>query len=153
MNIQKFVSTVACVCFALGIAAAADKKASATKKVIASPSEEAHLQDLPFSPAILKGDTLYVSGQIGFGPNGRPEKFEDEVKIALETVGKTLNRAGYDFSDCVTANVYLTDIGLIERMNAVYKTFFPTPRPVRATVAVAALVGGARFEIMVTARK
>jgi 2-iminobutanoate/2-iminopropanoate deaminase len=53
----------------------------------------------------------------------------------------------------VTVHVYLTDIGLFQRMNAVYTTYFKEPRPARTTVAVAKLVGTARIEITVTASK
>jgi 2-iminobutanoate/2-iminopropanoate deaminase len=108
---------------------------------------------MPFSPAILKGDTLYVSGQVGFVNGKRPDDFEEEVKAALESVGKTLHQAGYDFADVVAANVYLTDIGQIDEMNKVYVKYFPVPRPARATVGVQKLVSNARIEIMVTARK
>jgi 2-iminobutanoate/2-iminopropanoate deaminase len=71
----------------------------------------------------------------------------------LTNVGVILKEAGYDFKDAVTVNVYLTDMELFPRMNAVYTTFFPEPRPVRTTVGVAKLVGTARIEITVTAWK
>jgi 2-iminobutanoate/2-iminopropanoate deaminase len=126
---------------------------SSAKKAIGSPKEQANLEKMPFSPAILKGDTLYVSGQVGFVNGKRPDDFEEEVKAALESVGKTLHQAGYDFADVVAANVYLTDIGQIDEMNKVYVKYFPVPRPARATVGVQKLVSNARIEIMVTARK
>jgi enamine deaminase RidA (YjgF/YER057c/UK114 family) len=58
-----------------------------------------------------------------------------------------------NFGNAVSVNVYLTDMELFQRMNAVYVTYFPEPRPVRTTVGVAKLVGKARIEITVTARK
>lgn len=146
------VSSILCTSLAVGTAWAADMHTE--KKAIYSPSEEKHLKDLPFSPAIQKDGTLYVSGQAGYGSNGKtPEDFEEEVKTSLNNVHKVLQEAGYDFSDVVTVNVYLTDMGMIERMNAVYKQFFPEPRPARTTVAVAKLVGTARVEITVVAKK
>ena len=42
---------------------------------------------------------------------------------------------------------------MFQRMNAVYTPFFPEPRPARATVGVARLVGTAKIEISVTAWK
>ena len=109
----------------------------------------------PFSPGIQFGDTLYVSGMVGRDPKtgSIPGSFEDEVKQTLQNIGVVLKEAGYDFSDAVSVQVYLTDIELFQRMNAVYITFFKEPRPTRTTVAVAKLVGTAKIEITVTARK
>ena len=55
----------------------------------------------------------------------------------------------------MSVQVYLTDIDLFQRMNAVYTTFFPDPRPARTTVGVTKLAAAAtaRIEITVTARK
>lgn len=109
----------------------------------------------PYSPGILAGDTLYVAGQVGRTPgtNTYPESFEDEVKYTLDNVGAVLKEAGYSFDDAVAVQVYLTDIELFQRMNAVYMKYFPEPRPARTTVGIAKLVGPARIEITVTAYK
>ena len=53
----------------------------------------------------------------------------------------------------VDAKVYLTDIERFGEMNSVYTQYFTSERPARTTVAVASLVGKARIEITVTARK
>lgn len=109
----------------------------------------------PFSPGIIANGTLYVAGQIGqdLKTGKLPEAFEEEVKLTLDNIGIIMKEAGYDFKDAVSVNVYLTDIGLFPRMNEVYVKYFPEPRPVRTTVAVAKLVGTARIEITVTAWK
>jgi 2-iminobutanoate/2-iminopropanoate deaminase len=110
----------------------------------------------PFSPGILAGGTLYAAGQIGSDPaTGRiPENFEDEVKRCLDNVGLILKEAGMSFEDAVSVHVYLTDMDLFQRMNAVYTTYFKEPRPARTTVGVAKLAAAAaRIEITVTARK
>lgn len=109
----------------------------------------------PFSPGILSDGTLYVAGQVGrdLATNKYPEAFEAEVETCLKNIGIILKEAGMDFSNAVTVQVYLTDIALFPRMNAVYTKFFPEPRPARTTVGVAKLVGTARIEITVTARK
>jgi 2-iminobutanoate/2-iminopropanoate deaminase len=109
----------------------------------------------PFSPGILSGGTLYVSGMTGSNPagGGMPEKFEDEVKQCLDNIGLVLKEAGMGYRDDVTVQVYLTDMELFQRMNAVYTTVFAEPRPARTTVGVAKLVGTAKIEITVTARK
>jgi reactive intermediate/imine deaminase len=108
----------------------------------------------PFSPAILSGGTLYVSGQVGADKQGNyPEKFEDEVKQCLDNINEILKAGGFTFSDAVAVQVYLTDMDLFQRMNSVYTSVIPEPRPARTTVGVARLVGKARIEITVTARK
>lgn len=108
----------------------------------------------PFSPGILAGGTLYVSGQTGRTKDGKtPEAFEDEVKAALDAANEILKKGGYAIEDVVAVQVYLTDMDLFSRMNAVYTKYFPEPRPARTTVGVAKLVGTARIEITLTAWK
>lgn len=124
----------------------------AEKKVVApkdAPSGR------PFSPAILASDgTLYVSGQVGADKKGNyAEKFEDEVKQCFDNIEETLKAGGFGFKDLVAVQVYLTDMELFPRMNTVYMSVIPEPRPARTTVGVAKLVGKARIEITVTARK
>ena len=102
------------------------------------------------------GDTLYVSGKIGFDLHtGQiPKDFDAAVKACLDKIGIVLKAAGMDYSNVVSAQVFLTDITQFKRMNAVYASVFKTPRPARVTVGVAALaVPTAHVEIMVTAQR
>jgi reactive intermediate/imine deaminase len=108
----------------------------------------------PYSPGIQAGNFLFVAGQVGRDKNGKyPESFEDEVKQTLENVKAVLDKAGYTFADAVSVQVHLTDISLFDRMNKVYMTWFPEPRPARTTVGGVQLVGPARIEITVTCWK
>lgn len=109
----------------------------------------------PFSPGILVGGTLYVAGQVGQDlKTGKiPENFEAEVRQTFDNIGLILKEGGMSFDDVVAVNVYLTDIELFQRMNAVYITYFKEPRPVRTTVGVTKLAGPAHIEITVTAQK
>jgi len=109
----------------------------------------------PFSPGILSDGTLYIAGQTGQDlKTGKiPDDFEAEVKQCLDNIGLVLKAAGMGFGDAVAVQVYLTDMNLFARMNTVYTSIFPEPRPARTTVGVAKLVGAARIEITVTARK
>src|SRR5215813_1172892 len=108
----------------------------------------------PFSPGILIDGTLYVAGQTGTDlQTGKvPDNFEAEVKQCLENIGLVLKEAGMSFDDAVAVQVYLTDMDLFQRMNAVYTTYFKEPRPARTTVDVAKLVSTTHIEITVTAR-
>lgn len=106
----------------------------------------------PYSPGILSNGTLYVAGQIGRDEKGNiPDNFEDEVKACLANIDRILKEAGVTPAHAVAVQVYLTDMELFDRMNKVYMTYFPEPRPARTTVGVAKLVGKARIEITVTA--
>jgi 2-iminobutanoate/2-iminopropanoate deaminase len=126
--------------------------AGAPKKVI-QPKE--FPTGRPFSPALLSGGTLYVSGQIGSDlKTGKlPEEFEAEVNECLKNIGILLKAGGMSYADVVSVQVYITDMDLFQRMNTVYVTYFKEPRPTRTTVGVTKLAGGARIEITVTARK
>lgn len=126
---------------------------AAGKKLI-HPKEFA--KGRPFSPGLMVGNTLYVAGQVGqdLKTTKIPEDFEAEVKQTLDNIDIILREAGMTPDNVVAVNVYLTDMSLFQRMNAVYTTYFSKePRPVRTTVGVAKLVGTARIEITVTASK
>jgi 2-iminobutanoate/2-iminopropanoate deaminase len=111
---------------------------------------------LPFSPIVEANGFVFLAGQIGDAP-GRPGPvpggIEAETRAMLENVGRLLRAAGLDYRDVVKATVYLTDIAEFAAMNAVYREYFPVDPPTRATVAVAALVLGARIEIEITAAR
>ena len=132
---------------------AAAATATAGEKKVIQPKEFA--TGRPFSPGILADGTLYVAGQTGSDlKTGKvPEEFEAEVKNCLNNIGIILKAAGMDYSDAVTVTVYLTDMELFPRMNAVYTTYFKDPRPARTTVGVAKLVGTSKIEVTVTAHK
>jgi 2-iminobutanoate/2-iminopropanoate deaminase len=107
----------------------------------------------PFSPGILSDGTLYIAGQTGKDlKTGKiPDDFEAEVKQCLENIGLVLRAAGMGFEDTVAVQVYVTDMDLFQRMDAVYTNYFKEPRPARTTVGVAKLAGAAKVEIAVTA--
>lgn len=129
----------------------------AEKKIITPPEfAQPGVPALPFSPGILIDGTLYISGQIGrdLKTGTVPDDFEAEVKKCLDNTGIILKAAGMSYDDVVAVQVYLTDISLFARMNAVYGSVFKDPRPTRTTVGIAKLgAAGARIEITMTARK
>ena len=127
---------------------------AAEKKVIV-PKEFAG-STAPYSPGVLVDGTLYCAGQIGQDLKTKqiPADFESEVKTVLSNIGLVLKEAGMSYKDVVSVQVYLTDMELFQKMNGVYTTFFPEPRPARTTVGVTKLAApGARIEVTVTARK
>ena len=125
----------------------------AEKKII-QPKEFA--TGAPFSPGVLVDGTLYVAGQTGRDlKTGKvPENFEAEVRQTLDSIGIILREAKMSYPDVVSVQVYLTDMDLFQRMNAVYTMYFKEQRPSRTTVGVTKLAApGARIEITATARR
>ncbi|MCP3914541.1 MAG: hypothetical protein GY711_03165 [bacterium] len=103
----------------------------------------------PYSAAVVSGDFCFVSGKIG----ERGQSFAHEVETTIDAVEAELAREGLTLADVVASTVYLTDMGRYGELNEIYGGRFPAPYPARACVAVAALPGEARVEIMVTARR
>ncbi len=99
--------------------------------------------NLPFSNGIQVGDMLWIAGTEGTVSGDITE----ETRTALANVKKVLDAAGFDVRDVVQVTVYLKDVDEFAKMNAVYREFFPDPRPTRTTVQVARLVNDARVEI------
>ncbi len=137
------ISSVLC-CATIAIAATGAKDSS--KKRAINPPGTA--EGLPFSNGILAGDTLYVAGQEGLD-NGKLREggIGPETQAALENIKKIVEAGGMTMSNVVSVTVYLADINDFAEMNKIYKTYFPDPKPARATVQVAALVGHAKVEI------
>ena len=109
----------------------------------------------PLVPAILVGDTLYLSGSTGGDPvSGQlvPGGLEPEMKQIMSNVQTVLAAAEMSLSDVVAVTVYLADMADFSRFNQLYTSYFPNGAyPTRSTVAVKELARGARLEITMTA--
>ncbi|MDQ2900903.1 MAG: RidA family protein [Acidobacteriota bacterium] len=116
---------------------------------------EGYNRGLPFTPGILIDGTLYIAGFSGEDPKtgAVPGDFETEVRQALDKIGAILKAGGMKYADVVSVQVCLTDMSLFDRMNAVYRTYFPEPRPTRTIMGISKLIGPSRIEITATARK
>ena len=110
---------------------------------------------LPFSDAIVVGDTMYLSGRIGLDPKtGRPPAdLEQEVRLLLDGMKAVLATEGMTMDDLVAVQVFCPDVSLFDRFNAVYKTYFKGDLPARAVLGSGPLLFGGHFEVMGTARK
>jgi 2-iminobutanoate/2-iminopropanoate deaminase len=110
------------------------------KKVIQIPGAPAPIG--PYSQAILKGDTLYVSGQIPLNPF-TGELVIDSIDAATERVmlniEALLSEAGMNFNHIVKCSIFLKDMNDFAVMNGVYAGFFDHVPPARETVQVAKL--------------
>ena len=108
----------------------------------------------PFSNAVVAGNTLYVAGQQG-PANGKLNgvSIEDQTTNTIAAIQKVVEKAGFQMSDLVNVTVFITDLNDVPKMNEVYKKLIPSPKPARATVQVAGLIGGAKIEISAIAVK
>jgi 2-iminobutanoate/2-iminopropanoate deaminase len=110
---------------------------------------------MPFSEGYVAGNTFYVAGQQG--PDAQRKL--DGTDITLQTtntiaaIEKIVKKAGFQMTDIVSVTVYITDLNDVPKMNEVYKKLMPDPKPARATVQVAGLIGGAKVEISAIAVK
>jgi 2-iminobutanoate/2-iminopropanoate deaminase len=107
-----------------------------------------------FSPAIVVGDLVFTSGQIGLDP--KTGQFpEGGIEAQLEQVFKNLTTvleaSGSSIDHVVKATVFLADINDYNTMNELYRKKFKADPPARTTVQVARLPRDARIEIEVVA--
>jgi reactive intermediate/imine deaminase len=102
----------------------------------------------PFSRAVLVGDTLYLSGDIGVDAERRvPDTAEAEAQAVLTNVQNTLAAAGLTMDDLVSVQVFCSDVAHYDAFNRVYRTFFKRDLPARAFIGSGKLLFGARFEV------
>jgi 2-iminobutanoate/2-iminopropanoate deaminase len=127
---------------------------AADRKYIVKP-RPADQKALPFSDAVLAGNSLYVAGQLGTDPKTgqAPDDAELEAKLVMENVKQAVELAGFTMDDVVSVQVYCTDLKFYDTFNGVYKTYFHGDFPARAFIGVAKLLRSAKFEVMVTAVK
>lgn len=108
----------------------------------------------PFSEAVRVGDTLYMSGQIGFKDDKLVKGgIKAETKQALDNIQTTLLKYGYQQSDIVKCSAMLTDMDDFNDFNKVYKAELSKPYPARSAFGVAELAAGASVEIECIAAK
>jgi reactive intermediate/imine deaminase len=91
----------------------------------------------PYSPGMLAGDFLYVSGQGGRDAEGRlPETIDGQVRQTLRNLEAIVEAAGLTLAHVVYSQVYLTDMAHHDVMDRIWREFFPTAPPARAVLGV-----------------
>lgn len=105
----------------------------------------------PYSQAIRAGNTLYISGQIPIDPASGDliiTSIEEETHQVLKNIGAILASAGLNYTNVVSCSVFVTDMNLFTRINAVYTLYFSEGiPPARALVQVSALPKFVNIEI------
>jgi 2-iminobutanoate/2-iminopropanoate deaminase len=106
----------------------------------------------PFSPAVRVGYLIFLSGQIGTDASAQGALvaggIEAETRQTLNNIKRTLEAVGSGMDKVVKCTVMMADMAEWDRMNVVYRTFFPANRlPARSAFGATALALGARVEI------
>lgn len=133
--------SVVLLALALSAQSGSDRKYIVVKRPAASTA--------PFSEAVLKGDTLYVSGHLGLDPKtGKPgATAEEEARLLMESFKTTVEAGGMSMDDLVSVTVFCSDVSDYSAFNGVYRTYFHGNYPARAFIGAGKLLFGARFEM------
>jgi reactive intermediate/imine deaminase len=102
-----------------------------------------------YSQAVRAGDSVYVSGQIGFDPATMriAEGIEAQTHRVFSNLAAIAQAAGLGLGHAVRMTVYLTDLSHFAKVNEIMAQYVPQPFPARAAVGVASLPRGALVEI------
>lgn len=110
----------------------------------------------PYSQAVSVGDLVFLSGQIPLDPK-TGELVDSDIETAtsrvLENIRAVLESEGLALRHVVKTTVFMKDLALFPRMNAIYATAFAENPPARSTVQAAALPKGVSVEIEVIASR
>ena len=104
----------------------------------------------PYSQAVRRGDSVYLSGQIPLDPNSGllvEGDIDAQARRAFDNLKAVCEEAGGSLDDVVRLGLYLTDLGQFAAVNAVMAEYFDAPYPARSTIGVASLPRGAEFEV------
>ena len=103
-----------------------------------------------YSQAIEHAGLVYVSGQLPIEPYTAMKhvgNIEDQTEQVLGNLEAILKEAGSDKDHVLKVTVYISDIGLWDRVNAVYARFFGQHRPARSIVPTRELHFGFQIEL------
>ena len=103
---------------------------------------------LPFSPAVVVGDLIFVSGQASVDEKGAivSDTFEGEFRRSVENLRRVLETAGSDLKHVVQTRNYVRDAEEVPLYNQLYREYFSEPFPARTTITNC-LPAALRYEI------
>ena len=119
------------------------------RKYIVNP-RPGDTKGLPFSDAVLAGNTLYIAGHIGLDPktNQAPADAELEAHLVMDGIKKTVENAGFTMDDIVSVQIFCTDLKLYDTFNNVYKTYFRGDYPARAFIGTDKILRNGHYEVL-----
>ena len=103
-----------------------------------------------YTQAMVHGDLVYVSGQLGFPPGSSTSEVnsvEQQVRNCLDNLKAILDEAGSSMNHVIRTTVYISDVALWPEVNATYADVFGKHRPARTIVPCNTLHHGFQVEI------
>nr|WP_307992985.1 RidA family protein [uncultured Niameybacter sp.] len=122
-----------------------------TKRIVAT--DKAPKAIGPYSQAVVVGEMVYTSGQLGLDPVTMELKdsVEEQAHQACKNLIAVLEEAGSSMDNVIKTTVFLADINDFAAVNEVYAQYFTEPFPARSAVQVGNLPKLAKVEIEVIA--
>ena len=109
----------------------------------------------PYNQAILKGNTLFISGQIALDAETMKlnnKSINDETHQVMQNLKNILEEANMNFNDVVKSSIFLSDMTLFKEVNEIYGSYVtPGNEPARETIAVKTLPMNVNVEISMIA--
>jgi reactive intermediate/imine deaminase len=102
-----------------------------------------------YSQAVVAGNTIYLSGQIGLDPQTMEmtEGFEAQAHRVFANLRGVAAASGATLDDIIKLTVFLSDLGNFAKLNEIMAQYFTNPYPARSAVGVSQLPRGALIEI------
>lgn len=102
----------------------------------------------PYSQAVIAGDLVFASGQLGINPVSGilADGIIEQTEQSIRNIGAVLNASGLGYEDVVKTTCYLGDMRDFAAFNEVYGKYF-SAKPARSCVGVSALPKNAMVEI------
>ena len=123
------------------------------KKIINTSKSPAPIG--PYNQAILKGNTLFISGQIALDAKSMKlnnRSINDETHQVMQNLKNILEEANMNFNDVVKSSIFLSDMSLFKEVNNIYGSYLtPGDEPARETIAVKTLPMNVNVEISMIA--
>lgn len=117
-----------------------------TKLKIIDAGARSHL---PFSPGIIAGDFMYISGQASVDAETGAiisGTFEEEMRRSIANLKAILEAAGLSLDHVINVKSYVADEGDLPAYNSIYREYFASPLPTRSTI-VGVLGTKLKFEL------
>lgn len=119
-------------------------------KIRTIQTEKAPIPAGHYSQAVVYNGLVFVAGQLAIDPQTGERKLgsiEEQTEQALKNVSEILKAAGSDMKLVLKMTLFVTDIGLWERVNEVYSRVMGEHRPARAVIPTRDLHHGFLIEI------
>ena len=109
----------------------------------------------PYNQAVLKGNILFISGQIALDPKSmklNTDSIDDETHQVMLNLRNILNEVNMDFNNVLKSSIFLSDMDLFSEVNKIYGSYLDKGNePARETIAVKSLPMNVNVEISMIA--